>query len=528
MNTKSKIQSRKTDPLPESTGIDLAARVRELPHKPGVYLFKDRFKRIIYVGKAKDLRKRVSQYFHPSRRQTADRKTRALLESICDLETHTVRSDAESILLEGKLIKEYRPRYNVSFRDDKRFLLVKVNLREPYPRFHVTRLKKDDGCRYFGPFAQSGALRRTLAVMNKQFGLRSCRPAIPGERDYKHCHDDIIKNCSAPCVSKITRGEYTARVKLACDFLEGKSREMLLELEKEMKRAAEKLDFEKAAHLRNMMEDLTRTTSKQRRFVREIPTTVAPREDLQELQEALSLATPPNHIECFDISNISSTHKVASMVIFRNGKPNRYHYRRYRIKQVGGQDDFASMAEVVRRRYSRLIREHQSLPDLIIVDGGKGQLSSAIRELQGLGCESLSIIGLAKKREEIFRPGESDPLILDQNTGAIRLLQRIRDEAHRVANGYHQLLMKRRITESLLDDCPGVSAAKKTALLAHFGSLEKIRQADATALQEVPGVGPKLAQNIIEFFQNLKKNQKSAVSRETISRNDNEVIYRLH
>ncbi|MEM6823270.1 MAG: excinuclease ABC subunit UvrC [Verrucomicrobiota bacterium] len=508
---------------------DLNQKVRELPHKPGVYLFKDRFDRVIYVGKAKSLKKRVSQYFHPSRRMTGDRKTRALVESIVDLETHVVKSEPESILLEGKLIKEYRPRYNISFRDDKRFLLVKINLNDPFPKFQTTRLKKDDGCRYFGPFAHSGALRRTLTVMNKQFGLRSCRPSVPGEKDYKHCHDDIIKNCSAPCVNKITRTGYLGRVDLACEFLEGRSKEMLLELEKEMQRAAKALDFEKAASLRNMLEDLRETTRKQKRFVRELPSTVVPEKDLESLRDALGLSVVPAHIECFDISNISTTHKVASMVVFKNGKPNRYNYRRYRIKSVVGQDDFASMAEVVRRRYARLIKEEKALPDLIVVDGGKGQLSSAVRELNELGRYDQSIIGLAKKREEIFRPLNPHPILLPLDSGAIRLLQRVRDEAHRVANGYHQLLMKRRISESLLDDCPGVSERKKAALLRHFKSIEKIRNADAEALQEVEGVGAKLAAGIVQFFEQLRQNKDVSVSEDTIQRDDSgEVTYRLH
>ena len=192
---------------------DLTERVRLLPHAPGVYLFKDRFGTVIYVGKARDLSRRVSQYFQESRRQSADRKTRALLDSIWDLEIHTVRSNPEAILLEGKLIKEYRPRYNVSFRDDKRFLLVRVHPDDPWPRFTLTRLRKDDGARYFGPFAHSGSLRNTLAHIQKEFGIRSCSPALPGESDYKHCLDHIIKACTAPCIGKITRAEYLALAK---------------------------------------------------------------------------------------------------------------------------------------------------------------------------------------------------------------------------------------------------------------------------------------------------------------------------
>ena len=484
---------------------DVMPKVRDLPHKPGVYLFKDRFARVIYVGKARDLHKRVSQYFHPSRQHRADPKTQALLESIWDLEAHTVKSEPESLLLEGKLIKEYRPRYNVSFRDDKKFLLVKCNLNDPFPRFLLTRMKKDDGARYFGPFPHSGSLRKTLALLRKKFHLRTCRPEIPGEVDFKHCLQHIIKNCSAPCVNKITRAGYLAQVKQACDFLDGASGEMLAEFKAEMEKAAERLDFERAAEIRNLLNDLRKTTRPTKRFARQFHTTVRPTEDAVVLQEALGLPEPLRIIECFDISNISTTHKVASMVCFRDGRPDRENYRRYRIKTVEGQDDFASMAEVVQRRYSRVLNEGIRKPSLIVVDGGKGQLSSACRELTTLGLSDLPIIGLAKEREEIFRPGQSAPLVIDHSSGAIRLLQRIRDEAHRFANGYHQILMKQRVSESILDDCPGVSENRKKLLLRHFGSIEKLRQATAEEICAIDGVGPKLAEALVDFFAKLKK-----------------------
>src|SRR3984885_9537403 len=323
---------------------DVMPKVRDLPHKPGVYLFKDRCNRVIYVGKARDLHKRVSQYFHPSRQQRSDPKTQALLESIWDLEAHTVKSEPESLLLDGKLTKEYRPRYNISFRDDKKFLLVKVNLNDPFPRFLLTRMKKDDGARYFGPFAHSGSLRKTLALIRKKFNIRTCRPEIPGESDYRHCLQHIIKNCSAPCVNKITRAGYVAKVKEACEFLDGASGEMLAEFKAEMEKAAERLDFEKATELRNLLDDLRRTTRPTKRFARQFNTTVRPTEDMTALQEALGLAEPPSIMECFDISNISTTHKVASMVCFHGGKPDRANYRKYRIRSVEGQDDFASIA----------------------------------------------------------------------------------------------------------------------------------------------------------------------------------------
>jgi excinuclease ABC subunit C len=484
---------------------DVMPKVRDLPHRPGVYLFKDRFNRVIYVGKARDLNKRVSQYFQPSRRFVADPKTLALIDSIWDLETHTVKSEPESLLLEGKLIKEFRPRYNISFRDDKRFLLVRCNLNDPFPRFTLTRVRKDDGARYFGPFAHSGSLRKTLSLLRKKFHIRTCRPEIPTEIDYRHCLQHIIKNCAAPCVNKITRAGYLAKVKEACDFLDGASKEMLDEFKREMEAAAARLDFERAAEIRNLLSDLRRTTQPTKRFARQFVTTVRPSEDLLALQAALGLAEPPQIVECFDISNISTTHKVASMVCFSNGKPDRSNYRRYRIKTVEGQDDFASMAEVVRRRYSRVLNEGIRRPSLVVVDGGKGQLSSAKRELDALGLEDLPVIGLAKEREEIYRPGISEPLVIDHSSGAIRLLQRVRDEAHRFANGYHQILMKQRISESLLDDCPGVSENRKRILLRHFNSIEKLRQASAEEISAVEGIGPKLAENLVDFFARLKK-----------------------
>jgi excinuclease ABC subunit C len=507
-------------------------KLRDVPHKPGVYLMKDRLKRVIYVGKARDLRKRLSQYFMPSRRMTADLKTRALLDSIWDFEVHLVRNEPEALLLEGKLIKEFRPKYNVSFRDDKRFLLVKVNLSDAIPRFQLARLKKEDGCRYFGPFAHAGALRTTLKWMKKRFGIRSCRTLEPGEADYKRCLDHMIKNCSAPCIRRVSLDEYKARVLEACEFLEGQSQEMLKQIEEEMRKAAANLDFERAAEMRNMLDDLRRTTRPARRFTRgSLPTSIDPRADLQSLADALLLPGAPTVMECFDISNISSTHIVASMVSFRNGVPDKSNYRRYRIRTVEGQDDFASMAEVVRRRYSRVLLESRMaapdlaefgqetvdesvarirptvserlvrLPDLIIVDGGKGQLTAACKELQRLGLQNVPIIGLAKEFEEIYRPGRPLPLRLPDDSGALQLLQRIRDEAHRFANAYHQLLMKKRVAESILDDCPGVSDSRKQALLKHFGSLDRLRKASVAEIALVEGISERLAEVISQFLQ---------------------------
>jgi excinuclease ABC subunit C len=482
---------------------------------------RDRLHRIIYVGKARDLRKRLANYFTPSRLTRSDLKTRALIESIHDFEYHLVKSDAEAVLFEGKLIKEWRPKYNVSFRDDKRFLMVRVRLIDPFPRFDLVRLRKEDGARYFGPFPNAGALRITLRAMIKSFGIRSCHPLIPGEKDFKHCLDHIIQKCSAPCIGRVTREEYHQRVIAACEFLEGKSRSMTEDIREEMEKAAAALDFEKATSLRNLLTDLEETTKPTRRFTRKsLPNSIDPEADLIELQQLLQLPYEPRVMECFDISNLSKTHCVASMVQFKNGVPERKNYRRYRITSTQGQDDFAAMAEVVRRRYKRILSDagvdlettqsqeshseclrryyqgqskRSPLPDLIIVDGGKGQLSVACRELQQLGLYDIPIIGLAKEFEEIYRPGEEAPIRHHKDKGSLRLLQRIRDEAHRIANGYHELLLKRRISESALDMIPGISQAKKKLILKNFGSVRRLRQTSLEELTNTPQVGSKLA-----------------------------------
>ena len=544
---------------------DLQKKVHEVPHKPGVYLMRDRFNRVIYVGKARDLRKRVGSYFLPSKLAQADLKTHAMLEATWNFETHTVRSEAESVLLEGKLIKEYRPRYNVSFRDDKRFLLVRVDLSEEWPRFRLARFKKDDGSRCFGPYAHAGALRQTLNFMRKKFGVLRFGRGSPTDRELKSATYQVPVR-----LSEISGEQYRERVLQACEFLEGKSREMIATLEEEMRKAAKKMDFEKAAELRNMIDDLRSTTRPMRRFTRgSLPSTIDPMADVRALADALQLPQVPRVMECFDISNISTTHVVASMVCFRDGVPDKDNYRRYRVRTVDGQDDFASMAEVVRRRYSRVLLEARDansdvaefsqenaadalarisrhpdqkpalgnsevsraiplqdpqvtsrdsstqklfgartdesfvavrLPDLIIVDGGKGQLSAACRELQRLDLHDLPIIGLAKEREEIYRPDRALPLQLPMDSGALRLLQRIRDEAHRFANAYHQLLMKKRVGESILDDCPGVSQNRKNLLLRKFGSVNRLRKATADEIASTEGIGRKLAEDVHQFL----------------------------
>ncbi len=511
---------------------EIKAKLRGLPHQPGVYLMKDRLGSIIYVGKARDLKRRVSSYFMASRKTRADLKTRALIDSIHDFEYHIVRNEEESLLLEGKLIKDYRPRYNVTFRDDKRFLLVRIRMDDPWPRFTTVRTRREDGSTYYGPFPHSSALQHTLDWLNRGFGLRVCRPVQPGLNDYRHCNADIIRNCSAPCTGRIPRDEYMERVAEACRILEGKGRrELLDQLKADMEQAAANLEFEKAATMRDVWQNLAKTLTPTRQFSRGrgLPSTVKPLEDLAELGEELRLAGPPRVMECFDISNVSSNHIVASMVRFTDGRPDNRNYRRYRIKTVEGQDDFASMAEVIRRRYSRILLENRGaspdaensqespleqlrrlardgrarilLPDLVIVDGGKGQLGMAVRELRKLGLHELPVIGLAKQREEIFLPEKSDPIRLPHDRGALKLLQRIRDEAHRFANDYNALLYRRRMRESLLDDCPGMSPARKQRLLREFGSVARIKNATPEQIAKIPGISKKSAETILQHLR---------------------------
>ena len=483
-------------------------KLNTVPHKPGVYLHKDRFGTVIYVGKARDLRKRISQYFQSSRRHGWDLKFNALVEAIHDFDIHVVRSEPESLLLESKLIKEFKPRFNVSLRDDKRYLMLKVNLSDPIPNFIFTRLKKDDGARYFGPFVNSTALRNAVALARKQFNLRGCRVFTPGEADYKHCLYAHLKNCTAPCVGIVTRGQYLEQVKAACDFLEGQCRDLQPQLEAEMKKAAAAHDFEKAADLRDLLRDLNDTWKKTEKFARvpyTLPLSINPENDLVELAKVLGLSVPPQRIEGFDISNISGTFAVASLVSFKQGRPDRANYRRFKIKTVAGQDDFASMAEVVHRRYSRLRREAKPMPDLILIDGGKGQLSMACAELKKLGLEKIPVIGLAKEFEEIYLPNQSLPLRLGLDHPAVKLLQRIRDECHRVANSFNAQLRLKKISESVLDEFPGIGDARKAALLKKFGSVSRLRLATLEQLAEVSGFGGKAAAELKAFLNARKE-----------------------
>src|SRR5688500_1071938 len=486
----------------ENQPITLKEKVRQLSDKPGVYLMKDRLGRIIYVGKARSLKKRVSSYFQRGRALTVEQpKIRALIDLIVDFDTIEVKSEPEALLLEGKLIKQWRPRYNTDFIDDKRFLLVRVDLGEELPRFRLTRLKKEDRSRYFGPFAHSGLLRKTLAQMRRQFGILlgdSTPQKLPDGR--WRLYDDVREELYGT-ENVVTTEDYRRRVDDACAFLEGKSREWLETLRAEMTAAAEKHEFEKAAELRDVVFALEQTLRKNRRSERHDPTRPhGDEEALQALQRALQLPNPLHTMEGFDISPISGTYVVASMVYYAGGQPDPHNYRRLQIKSFIGNADFRAMEEVVGRRYRRLAEEKRPFPDLIVIDGGRGQIGAALKAFLALGLEPPPLIGLAKQHETIIFPDERPPLNLPLNHPGLHVLQRLRDEAHRFANTYNANLRSKRIRESVLDDFAGLGPVRRAALLDYFGSIDRLRAASVDEIAEVAGFGPRMAVELHAFL----------------------------
>jgi excinuclease ABC subunit C len=477
-------------------------RTSKMTSKPGVYVFRDAFAQVIYVGKAKSLRKRLGSYFQPSRRRTADPKLRSLINSIETVEVFPVKTDEEAVLLESRFIKQYNPRYNIVLRDDKRFLLIKIDLRVPFPRLMLARLRKDDNCMYFGPFPYAGVVRETIDHLSRFYGLRSCTVRRPGEKDFEHCSNHIIRTCTAPCVGKITQEDYRKRMDRVMEVLAGDTKEVIEDLETKMQKLAERHDFERAAKTRDIITNIRSVCTPTRTFARASISTFPGPEAVAELQSILEMDKPPTAIECFDNSNISGTSAVAAMVRFVNGAPSRKDYRHYKIKTVEGPDDFASMNEVVRRRYSRLADEQKPMPDLIVIDGGKGQLAAAYQVLLDLDLTDVPIIGLAKRQEEIFTIYSPDPVIVEHHRPALRLLQAIRDEAHRFAITFHRDLRRKRILNSLLDEIPGVGKKRKEQLLKAFGSVRNMRKYSAADIVErVPGCGETLAEQIMDYLK---------------------------
>ncbi|MDD4097149.1 MAG: excinuclease ABC subunit UvrC [Lentisphaeria bacterium] len=460
---------------------------------------------VIYVGKARNLRSRMSSYFRPSGALRSDPRRRALIHSIASYEIFPVATEAEALLLEAQFIKQYTPRYNVELRDDKRFLLVCVNPSEAYPRLTLARIRRDDNRLYFGPFPQATALREAVQFLSVRYRLRTCKVSEPGPESHRHCLEQVIRGCMCPCLGAVTPAEYGERLGEALAVLRGEAVPLLAELHARMQSEAAAMDFEAAARTRDLLSCIKAMAEPTRRFVNQ---TISRRnassnpEGLQALQEALGLASPPLLMECFDMSNISGSLAVGSMVRFRHGRPATAEYRRYRIRSEAAADDTAFMHEVLIRRYGRLQREGLAFPDLVIVDGGESQLAVAQDVFAGLGVSSVPLIGLAKKQELIIRPNASEPLELPRHHAGLKLLQAIRDEAHRFANAYHRELRNRRITDSILNDIPGIGPVRRRQLLTACGSVrEMARLTPEQMAQAVPGIGRDTAERVIAFLQ---------------------------
>jgi excinuclease ABC subunit C len=613
----------------------LAEQRRALPDQPGVYLFRDANGRVIYVGKAKSVRKRVASHF--SKAQVPSSPGHAeMVASVEHIECVVVASEADALLAEQSFIKQYRPRFNIRLRDDKSYPFIGISLEEPYPRVYFTRERHRPGRAYFGPYSNAKRVRATLEVLAKVFMFRSCTGPEPGRRSGSPCLDYYIKRCGAPCVDYVSREEYRESIDGVIDFLNGRFSAIERDLDARMRAAAAQEEFEQATLERNRLQavhsllERRRVTSEsvgtfdavavavdgrdanaqvfqvrdgvlsdrqsfylaneaerdlaevgeefmlqyyggatsipallvlqpalggrealadalsrrrdgpvelraaergEKRRILELAERNAllaldqerlrserRRESrvqaLEGLQQALGLDAPPIRVECFDISNLGGTHTVASMVVFEGGAPKKSDYRRFKIRATEGTpDDFASMAEVLERRYAQWVRQADisphdpaydpsfaALPNLVVIDGGKGQLAAGLGPLAGFRERGVAVVSLAKRIEEVFLPGRSAPLVLDHSTPELQLLQRVRDEAHRFAITHHRGRRDKAMTSSLLDGLPGIGPSRKRALLTHFGSPEAVVAASSEELQAVPGLPAKVGRDIHAYL----------------------------
>lgn len=601
--------------------MPIQTQLKALPSRPGVYLFKDNEGKVIYVGKAASLYHRVRSYFSPG--TNLPPKLQRLVARISDFETIVTDSEQEALILECNLIKKYRPRYNVSLKDDKTFPYLKIDLDNDWPGVRITRRFHKDKGRYFGPFASAGSVRKTLRLIRKIFPFRSCNKVITGT-DSKPCLEYHIHRCLGPCIGAVSKEDYDEVIRQVILFLEGKQELVLRELKHKMKNASQQLQFEKAALLRDQIQAIERVIEGQRiaitvkgeqdvialaqtkdlayveiffirnnkligrdyilvdgirdeepgqimgSFVKQYYTSASPippvillqypvdepavitkwlqyqrgapvklhvprqgakkqlldivaenaRQGLnlyqvkqsaiaepttvlEELKDRLCLPKIPIRIEGYDISNIRGSLAVGSMVVFDKGIPRPANYRRFKIKTVGGIDDYAMIQEVLRRRFRRFTAAEDRwsiVPDLVLIDGGKGHLNAALEVMRKLELDSIPTASLAKEREEVFIPGKSEPVDIPQTSAALHLLQRVRDEAHRFALGYHQRLRHKKGTASALDSIPGIGPKRKKALIKRFGSVHGIKEAPIDELAAVAGITRKLAEKIKEYL----------------------------
>jgi excinuclease ABC subunit C len=441
-----------TDAVAAARDRSLAAeKVKSFPQTPGVYLMKDAAGRVIYVGKAKNLRSRAGSYFLKAAEQ--DRRTADLVREIRDIDFLEAESEVDALLLESRLVKDVQPRFNSDLKDDKTFPYLQITTHEDYPRVEFTRTPRQKGVRLYGPFTSAGSLRGAIVVLQRIFKFRTCTLDIdaddPQWRWFRPCLLASIDQCTAPCNLRISREDYRRDINRLKTFLDGGKKQLLAEMQAEMLEASSRLEFERAARLRDeirLLQTLDQRGDLEEHVQPEV-FLVDPKKGLAGLAKVLGLGSPPRVIEGVDIAHLAGNETVASLVQFIDGLPFKPGYKRYRIRTVPGIDDFKSIHEVVARRFSRLVREGASLPDIFLVDGGKGQLSAALDALESLGVTPPCIISLAKREEEIFLPGRSEPLRLSRDSYALRLLEYVRDEAHRFAQHYHHLLRGKRALE---------------------------------------------------------------------------------
>lgn len=461
-------------------------KVKAISDSPGVYMFLDEKGGILYVGKASRLRRRVASYFQKGRAH--DSRLELLVSETRDIRTIPASSEAEALIYEAGLIKSHRPRFNIELKDDKSYPFLKVTTTEEYPRVYITRKKVNDGSLYYGPYVDVKLLKEAVSFMKKVFPLRTCK-----KLGKKLCLEYHIKQCPGPCEGRVSPDEYNRTVGQLTAFLEGRKDDLIGSLRDDMKSFSNGKEYEKAMAAKRRIEALTAVQKLHDWSGHPIWG------ELDELKEALGLPGVPGTIECFDISNTGGKEAVGSMVSFREGRPSKDDYRRFRIREVKRIDDYSMMREVVRRRYSRLLEEGKELPDLVLIDGGKGHLDVAKEELVGLGIGRVRVASIAKEFNHLYTETRREPIRLSPGSRLMLLIQRIRDEAHRFAISYHRKLRDKKTFESGLRDIKGVGPVKEKKILEKFGRLESVKKALVEELEQA-GIGRGTAEAVYKWF----------------------------
>lgn len=483
---------------------ELIKFVKGFPDRPGVYLMRDENGEIIYVGKAKSLRKRVSSYF---RHTHASPRLNKLVETIRDISTMRTETEIEALILENRLIKLYQPFFNVDLKMNERYAYIKITA-EKHPRIIVTRVKMDDGAVYIGPYVRVSEVRALLRLVERYLPLRSCGGAEAKPQNGRPCMKYSLGRCLAPCCGLCTENEYRDRVADVALLLQGHGAELVERLRKRMDKAARELKFEEAAHLRDTIRAIWRV-SRQQNTIPEIPSGKDNFwEVLNSMQKTFHLPVLPWRIDGFDISHSAGNFTVGVAVVFEQGYPNPSLYRKFNIRTVEGIDDFRSMKETLTRRYKRCLEGQEPLPQLILIDGGPVQLEFAMQALDELGVHNIPIISLAKEFEEVYMPNQKEPVRLDHTDPVLRLLQHVRDESHRFAITSHRTRRGKSFTRSKIEEVPGIGRAKAAMLITKFGSVRAIKDLPPEELAAAPGIGPALAKRILAKLNEENETEK--------------------